>query len=349
MSIKGSKQKLAVLLYRDELPEKQAMRSIVVYYSMTGNTKIIARAIQQGIGRDCDLAPLDKTNAADLLDYELIGIGAPVIGYREPQIVTDFIKGLPSLKGRYAFVFCTHGTCPSGYIAEMVGALRKKGLKVTGWNDWYGSAFMPYIARPYYTDGHPDDVDVEEAQEFGKAIRERTLRIAGGERGLVPRLPRKDLYDRLYGTKPVLAELPEDLSIPPEDWEKLKPELVPEKCSSCGLCVDNCPNHAIAMDDPISISRKTCGPCHVWFCEEVCPTGAIKVNWEPMEIRDKSTRIYFAKLAESMMKYKDLRRFRPLFPPAEEGTKEPLSRRKHHPRLEVHDGIAKILDESNED
>jgi hypothetical protein len=71
-------------------------------------------------------------------------------------------------------------------------------------------------------------------------------------------------------------------------------------------------------------------------------------NLVSMEIRDKSTRIYFAKLAESMMKYKELRRFRILFPPEEEGTKKPLSRRKQHPRIKVQDGVTKILDETNE-
>ena len=73
----------------------------------------------------------------------------------------------------------------------MVTALRKKGLKVTGWNDWFGSAFMPYIARPYYTDGHPDEIDIKEAKEFGKEILERTLKISKGELGLFPDYPER--------------------------------------------------------------------------------------------------------------------------------------------------------------
>jgi len=324
------------------------MKSIVIYYSMTGNTKIIATAIQQGIGPDCSLVSLENVDIHSLFNYELIGIGAPAVGYREPPIVTEFMKKLPRLKGRYAFTFCTHGTCPCGFIVEMVTALRKKGLKVTGWNDWYGGAFMPYIARPYYTDGHPDGIDLTEAKQFGKEILERTIKISKGELRLIPRLPRKDQYDKLYGTKPLPEELPKDLSIPLSDWERLKPAVDQGKCISCGKCVDHCPLQAISMNGGIKISHQSCGPCHVWFCEQVCPTGAIEVNWEPMEIRDKSTRIYFAKLAESMLKYNELRRFRILFPLAEEGTKKPLSRRKQHPRIKVQDGVTKILDEINE-
>ena len=71
------------------------MRSIVIYYSMTGNTKTIATAIQQGIGPECNLVPLENVDRHDLLDYELIGIGAPAIGYREPPIVTEFMNNCP--------------------------------------------------------------------------------------------------------------------------------------------------------------------------------------------------------------------------------------------------------------
>jgi len=315
---------------------------------MTGNTKKIAAAIQKGIGPDCDLVSLEDTDSRNLPGYELIGIGAPAIGYREPPVVTEFMKNLPPLKGKYAFTFCTHGTCPCGFVAEMVNALREKGLCVTGWNDWFGGAFMPYIARPYYTDGHPDQIDINEAEEFGREMLERTLKISGGEPGLMPQLPGKEEYDRLYGTKPLPEELPEDLNIPLSDWEKLKPAVDPEKCTLCGKCADHCPNQAITMDEAVSISLKTCGPCHVWFCEQVCPTGAIEIDWEPMEIREKSTRIYFAKLAESMMKYQELRRFRILITPGEEGTKEPICKRKQHPRIEEKNGITKILDETGE-
>lgn len=323
------------------------MKSIVLYYSMTGNTKSVAKAIQKGIGQGCEFARLNEIDAINLLDYDLIGFGAPVIGYREPPVVTEFMKSLPKLDGKYAFTFCTHGTCPSGFVAEMVSSMREKGLTVTGWNDWFGGAFMPYIDRPYYTDGHPDEIDLKEAQEFGEEVIERTSQISKGEIDLIPQLPSKDQYDKLYGTPPLREELPDDLNIPPSEWEKLKPEVIPEKCTACGLCVDNCPNSAITMDDQVSISHEACGPCHVWFCEQLCPTGAIQVNWGPMEIREESTRIYFVKLAESMVKYKDLRRFRILFPPEEEGTKEALSKRMQHPKIKIQDGIVSICERMN--
>ena len=144
------------------------MKSIVIYYSQTGNTKQIAEAIHSGISQlaeKCKIAALEEVDNRELLDYELIGLGSPVIDFQEPAIVTDFINNLPSLKGRYGFSFCTHGTCLGEYISRTVRALRRTGLRVTGWNDWYGSVFIPYFPKPYYTDGHPDDVDLKEADE----------------------------------------------------------------------------------------------------------------------------------------------------------------------------------------
>ena len=313
---------------------------------MTCNTKLIAKAIQKGIGGNCELAGMNETEPESLVNYDLIGIGSPVIGYKEPPNVTGFMKNLPQLDGKYGFTFCTHGTCPCGFVAEMVAQMRDKGLTVTGWNDWFGSAFMPYIDRPYFTDGHPDEIDIKEAEEFGKEVFKRTELISRGAVELIPELPEKAEYDKIYNTKPLPDELPEDLGIPQSDWDRLKPQLISEKCILCGQCADHCPNKAITMDDSsILISHEACGPCHVWFCEQLCPAGAIKVDWEPMEIRAESTRKYFNLLAESMMKYKELRRFRCLFTPEEEGTKAPLSKRTYHPKIKVKDGIVSFCDE----
>ena len=254
------------------------MKSIVIYYSWTGNTKRIAEAIHSGMSQlaeKCDIAPLREVTTRELLNYELIGLGSFPIDYQEPAIITDFINGMPSLEGRYGFTFCTHGTCPGSYIARIVTSLRRKGLIVTGWNDWYGSVFIPFMPRPYYTDGHPDEIDLKEAKDFGREILERSLRISKGESRLIPRLPRQEKYDMLYGIPPQLS--PEQLESRQKLMAKFKPKLNTDKCNypKCTICMDNCPTHSINMFKSPQISYQTCEPCHLWFCEQLCPTGAI--------------------------------------------------------------------------
>ena len=324
------------------------MKSIVIYYSLTGNTKRIAEAIHSGMSQlaeKCDIVKLSEVNTRELLNYDLIGLGSLVIDFQEPAIITDFIKGMPSLKGRYGFTFCTHGTLPGSYIARMVVALRRKGLTVTGWNDWYGSEFIPFSPKPYYTDGHPDEVDLKEARGFGREIMERTRRISMGESRLIPRLPRKEKYDRLYGIPLLIPQdIPEDIRMSGEDRGKLKPRWNVEKCKypKCTICMDNCPTHSINLSESPPISYQTCEPCQLWFCEQLCPTGAIEVDWEPVDKVEDKFKSFFSQLAEPLKELKDLRRFRSLVPLEEVGRDKPLYKIKKHPRLVIRDGVASL-------
>ena len=251
------------------------MKSIVIYYTWTGNTKQITEAIHSGmkeISDECDIARLEEVDIRELRNYELIGLGSFVQSYQEPAVVTDFINAMPDLKGKYAFTFCTHGVCAGGYIAKVVAALRRKGLTVTGWNDWYGSGYIPLMPKPYYTDGHPDEADLKEAEEFGREIAQRSQRIARGETRLIPELPEKEEYDRLYGVPVDIGAV--DLAA---EMAKLKPVYHAEKCTypKCKICMENCPTHSIDLTRSPQISYETCGPCIVWFCEQLCPTGAM--------------------------------------------------------------------------
>ena len=57
------------------------MKGIVVYYSATGNTKKIARAIHAGMKQhieECDIATIKEIAPGDLSSYDLIGIGSPL-------------------------------------------------------------------------------------------------------------------------------------------------------------------------------------------------------------------------------------------------------------------------------
>ena len=323
------------------------MKSIVIYYSMTGNTKRIAEAIHSGMSQlseKCDITPLNEVDTRELLNYDLIGLGSPVIDYVEAAAVKDFVNNMPSLKGRYGFTFCTHGTRPGNYIARMVRALRKKGLTVTGWNDWYGSCFIPYVPKPYYSDGHPDDIDLKEAEDFGRDMVERSRRISTGETRLIPRLPGKVKYVKLYSTPLFLRDVFPDVKIDEKDWLRLKPRLNTEKCKypDCTICMDNCPAHSIKPSESATLSIQSCEFCGLWFCEQLCPTGAIEVDWTTIDNMAVEMRDLFIYLAEPLKEFRDIRRFRSLIPPGKEGSEKPLYKIKKHPRLIIRDGVARV-------
>lgn len=323
------------------------MKNIVIYYSWTGNTKQIAGAIYRGIKEisgKCDIARLQDLDINELAKYDLIGLGSFIQAFQEPPAISDFISAMPTLKGNYAFTFCTHGTFPGNYVANVVTALRRKGLIVTGWNDWYGSLFIPYCRKPFCTDGHPDEIDLKEAEKFGREIIERSSRISLGEKHLIPRLPRKEKYGQLYGIINIPEEDYQSILRVREELHSLKPRLNLDKCKypRCTVCMDNCPAKSINISGSKLVFSQTCKPCTLWFCEQLCPSGAIEIDWESVEKYENDVKVFFYYMSQSLDKYKDIRRFRRLVPSEKEGKEEPLYRNKKHPRIILRDGVAKL-------
>jgi flavodoxin/ferredoxin len=256
------------------------MKSIVIYYSQTGNTKKIAQAIHAGMnqaGEPCDIARLKDVAPQNLAGYDLIGLGSPVIHAGELPNVRDFMNYMKSVDGKHAFAFCTHGTIPGYYFSRVVPALVQRGLIVIGWKDWFASAYHPLIPKPYFTDGHPDAIDLKEAEDFGKEMVERSRRIYQGENGLIPTLPTGTEYDKRY--------FPVDES--PPNFRKMvtrtKLKINTEKCQypRCTYCADNCPTNAIDLSVSPPVFDGNCHFC--WLCEQTCPNGAIEVDYKPLD------------------------------------------------------------------
>jgi len=57
-----------------------------------------------------------------------------------------------------------------------------------------------------------------------------------------------------------------------------KPYVDPEKCVSCGACVDYCPNDAINFVQYVAKIGRSCTGCG--GCLPVCREGAIRINWD---------------------------------------------------------------------
>lgn len=266
------------------------MKAVVIYYSQTGNTRKIADAVHAGLkgsmGR-CDLARLQDVHADDLARYDIIGLGAPVWHRREPAHVMNFIEyAMMGVEGKHGFAFCTHGLYPGRFLARVVPIMAQRGLTMIGWNNWYCGVFLPEKPKPYFTDGHPDEIDLEEAERFGKRMAECSRRIYAGEERQIPTLPRGREYDELYpgpentgrvNPERKVSNLWARLSLRSFDYR-----ISPEKCKypRCTVCMDNCPTKSIDPSGSPPILKETCDRC--WYCEQICPNGAIEIDWEPI-------------------------------------------------------------------
>ena len=259
------------------------MKSIIIYHSITGNTKKIAEAIHKGMSRTggpCDIAFLKDVTTDDLSSYDLIGLGSPVMMNRELNNVTKFIElTMRSVDGKYGFAFCTHGALPSRYLSRVVPAMRQRGLIMIGWNDWFGSVYYPAVPKPYFTDGHPDEIDLKEAEAFGKEMVERSLRISKGETNLIPEFPVGKEYDEIYDPAPPPSK--EILSKFHKIRDNIELKINRQKCKypKCTLCADKCPVSCIDLTASPPTFSNDCERC--WTCEQACPNGAIEIDWVP--------------------------------------------------------------------
>jgi NAD-dependent dihydropyrimidine dehydrogenase PreA subunit/flavodoxin len=303
-------------------------KSIVVYLSYTGNTKGMAEAICRGMGPlmdRCDLAPLKKTDQKDLIGYDLIGIGSPVRLGKMPAELTRFIANMNSLEGKHCFVFNTHAALPVDFMRESVTALRGKGLVVIGFKDWYCAVYLPYVPKPYFTDGHPDEIDLKEAEDFGREMVEHSRRVHSGEIDLIQQLPEGELYDEIYGAR-MTGELP------PEVMQARAQGFTIDmgKCTRCNYCVELCPTRSIDFSsDPPTFHK--CDQC--WLCEQTCPEGAISFNYPPLH---KSHNIVVARsFVPALRRAESMGRFRPLVKPEEVGWETPLYIMKKPPRFGI--------------
>ena len=103
----------------------QGLRALVIYWSSTGNTEKVAKAIHSTLERQNVISIIMKVGEAEkveLYEYDLVFLGAPSYGWRPPDQVLRFIKDkmrhhdergdiklcAPKIPGKRAVVFCTY-------------------------------------------------------------------------------------------------------------------------------------------------------------------------------------------------------------------------------------------------
>ncbi len=90
------------------------MKALVTYYSQTGNTEKVARAIFDGIAFvEKEICSIQQTK--HLERYELFFVGFPVHAHSVPGPVEKFLKKIP--EGKKVAFFATHGSLRGGELA----------------------------------------------------------------------------------------------------------------------------------------------------------------------------------------------------------------------------------------
>lgn len=308
------------------------MKILIVYYSQSGNTQKIARSIRDGMreaGNDVTLKFIKKVSFDELKDYDMIGFGSP-IWYEMPPNVRYFVEDMPRLEGKMSFLFNTHCTLPALYFPLAVPRLIAKGLAVLGWKDWYGDSAIQIFPEPYYTAGHPDEIDLAEAKEFGKEICRHGEKYMAG-----------DLTMALEAPRPCMSQEHANVAIDHLSSRfNIHGRLVrdPEKClyPKCHLCMDNCTQDFIDLSkNKFGNYGDACDDCHgCTYCEMICPSGAIHPVIPYEEVCPVGVDCGHDLFANTLRAAQKEGKFREVHPLDQVGTKTPFySVYNTHPRM----------------
>jgi Pyruvate:ferredoxin oxidoreductase and related 2-oxoacid:ferredoxin oxidoreductases, delta subunit len=235
------------------------------YFSGTGNTKLVAGHIEQEfieMGWDVSLYNIEtissESELPDMEEFDLIGIGAQVIGYTTPRRMNQFLQLLPkSKKGSQVFIFRTcGGVAKTNYTAShsLMKLLRKKNYNV-----FYERLFS--IGSNWVIKF--DDVIMQKLYEATKRkVKTMCHEVSEGKRRFYETTVSQRLKKKFISGQAKLC-----FSLMGKNM------LVSEKCTKCGLCVKNCPGNNIIIDKDKIKFKKNCSAC--LRCVYDCPKNAI--------------------------------------------------------------------------
>jgi len=158
------------------------MRVLIAYFSQTGNTEKVARAIYDAVHVDADIMHIEEARQVD--GYDVIFCGFPVQVHSVPERAQKFIKGLAA--GQQVALFSTHGSARGNEKARTAIehgvslAARAQVLGTFGCRGEVNPKVIENLARdlanrPWCEEaqsafGHPDEADLDDARTFAQKI-----------------------------------------------------------------------------------------------------------------------------------------------------------------------------------
>jgi len=158
-------------------------KTLVTYYSQTGNTKKVAEAIFETLDGDKTLLPIREVPS--LNPYALVFVGFPVQSHSVPYPVEVFLKAIPPEKK--IALFSTHGSLPGHRLsreaiehavilaskAKVLGTFAVRGklslqaLEVLSKSPEH----QEWVEMAASANGHPNAIDLEAARIFARSMK----------------------------------------------------------------------------------------------------------------------------------------------------------------------------------
>jgi len=239
------------------------MKTIIYYFTGTGNTLAVARALAEELG-DTKLIPLRRAihYGAVTPEADAVGIAFPVHFLDMPAIVRQFVFSILFGGKPYIFGLATCGERPGGALYRLQKLLEEKTYTLSAGF----SLVMPenYIGPVDLMGDAPRRGEKYAAAkaripEIANAIRARKILPPEGNNsgflkigGQISRKMATSVYNtprRLHAT---------------------------EACNRCGTCAKICPTRNITVTDNAVLFDDACTQCYA--CIHWCPKEAIEIG-----------------------------------------------------------------------
>lgn len=163
------------------------MKALVTFYSESGNTEKLAKAVYEGISQaEKDIIPIKDVSNVE--GYDVIFMGFPVHTHSVPNKAEAFAKKIP--EGQKMAYFATHGSMRGGEFAITAFyhalSLVKNGI-VLGTFSCRGEvnqqvidgltdkpAHRAWAQEAQSAAGHPDEADLEAARDWSRMMMAKT-------------------------------------------------------------------------------------------------------------------------------------------------------------------------------
>jgi ferredoxin len=193
-------------------------------------------------------------------------IGSPVYATHPVPPVMEFLKCLPAAEGGYAVPFVTWGGVTSGIALQLMGReLQARGYTLLGAAKVLARHSMMWACEDAQGLGHPDTADEHMIGELVDIVCAK-LKFPDPPALSISQLDyqpedRRELM-KTFGIQAARVLMPER-------------RLERERCTGCGLCVENCPVHAVELT-PYPEFGPACIYC--FNCVRLCPEQALTAD-----------------------------------------------------------------------
>ena len=89
------------------------MKILITYYSNTGNTEKVAKAIKEGLKEyNVELLPIKEADPTSLLTYDLMFLGSGIYAFNINRKVTRFINKVSKLPSKIVYFYTYSSPTP---------------------------------------------------------------------------------------------------------------------------------------------------------------------------------------------------------------------------------------------